>query len=399
MQPADSIRGWFPAIDQTAAPRAVPAGLDIGEIAKRANTFRARLEKTKSEIGATDFEWYPYDSWGNLQHLDKLLKEERRFLLDLIFPASVLDIGCADGELSFFFESLGCKVQAIDWPPTNHNSMRGVKALKEALRSSVEIHTKDLDAPFSLPSQRYGLVLLLGVLYHLKNVFYVLETLARQARYCILSTRVARVSPDKGTSFHRLPMAYLLDKTEANNDPTNYWIFSEAGLRRILDRAGWEICDYMSFGNTVDSDPASWEGDERAFCFLKSRVPDAFLSIELLRGWHALEQGNWRWTEKRFSIAARTPVSEQPSLRLEFRLPPDLLASLGPITLAGSANGIPLPWETYREAGAHIYACKVPAGALTGGIVRFDFELDKALPPSDLDRRELGIVVSSVRVD
>lgn len=67
-------------------------------------------------------------------------------------------------------------------------------------------------------------------------------------------------------------MAYLLDERESNNDSTNYWIFSDAGFRRILKRTGWEIRDYITVGNTANSDPATQEGDERAFCLAESRV-------------------------------------------------------------------------------------------------------------------------------
>jgi tRNA (mo5U34)-methyltransferase len=68
------------------------------------------------------------------------------------------------------------------------------------------------------------------------------------------------------------PVAYLVTATECNNDPSNYWIFSAEGLRRILDRTGWDILDWMTVGQHVDSDPASAEGDERAFCLVRSRV-------------------------------------------------------------------------------------------------------------------------------
>jgi hypothetical protein len=66
-------------------------------------------------------------------------------------------------------------------------------------------------------------------------------------------------------------VAYLVAPQECNNDCTNYWIFSEEGLRRILARTGWDVCDFTTVGNRVDSDPASPEGDERAFCLVKSR--------------------------------------------------------------------------------------------------------------------------------
>lgn len=68
-----------------------------------------------------------------------------------------------------------------------------------------------------------------------------------------------------------VPTAYLVSPSETNNDPTNYWIFTSPGLRRILDRTGWDVLDYMTVGNTHNSDPATAEGDERAFCLVRSR--------------------------------------------------------------------------------------------------------------------------------
>lgn len=79
------------------------------------------------------------------------------------------------------------------------------------------------------------------------------------------------MTTDKRTSLFTIPVAYLLDERESNNDPSNYWIFSDAGLKRILKRTGWDICDYITIGNTANSDPAISEGDERAFLFMKSR--------------------------------------------------------------------------------------------------------------------------------
>ena len=172
----------------------------------------------------------------------------------------------------------------VDYPPTNYNSCRGVRRLKEALQSNVEIFETDLDRHFTLPQQRYSFAFFLGILYHLKNPFGALEALAEHARHAVISTRVARYNVARGAEavddsenvsrvrLQSLPVAYLLDPTECNNDATNYWIFSETGLRRILSRTGWDILDFITLGNDQDSDPASPEGDERAFCLVRSRM-------------------------------------------------------------------------------------------------------------------------------
>lgn len=259
----EATRGATPPPDESR--------MDIVELRTRALAFNDMLEAEKHQLTPRSFEWYPYGTLSNFIPLDRLLTGERRFLLDLIGADPIVDIGAADGDLAFFLETLGCKAEIIDYGPTNFNGLQGARALKAARSSSVAIHEINLDAQFALPHERYGLVFFLGLLYHLKNPFYALEALARAARYCLISTRIARLTPDKRTDFSQAPVAYLLGPAEANNDSTNYWIFSEAGLRRLFERTGWEVCDYLSAGNTVDSDPASPEGDERAFCLVKSR--------------------------------------------------------------------------------------------------------------------------------
>jgi len=243
--------------------------MDIKEIREKGFSFEKDLNQKKLSVKPENF-WYPYGIMNNLIHLDNLLTGENRDLLSLIDKKPVLDIGSADGDLAFFFESLGIEVDVIDYSPTNFNGMEDVKLLKKTLNSSVEIYNLDIDSQFSMPAKNYGLILLLGTLYHLKNPYFILETLSKRGTYCLLSTRITKFSPDKKTHLASLPVAYLVDPRETNNDPTNYWMFSKKGLERIINRTGWEICDFMTVGNTIDSDPASKEGDERAFCLLKS---------------------------------------------------------------------------------------------------------------------------------
>jgi SAM-dependent methyltransferase len=252
--------------------REEPAGkLDIHSLIGLALRFRAHLESVKAGLKPDGWGWYPYDSFTNFYPIRKLLQGEHRYLLELAHGLPVLDVGCADGALAFFLESQGAAVHAVDYPATNFIGMRGVRALHAALGSHVEIFEMDLDGRFALPPARYGLAFFLGTLYHLKNPFYALEALARQARYGLLSTRIARLTPDGQVNFREHPMAYLLDAGEANGDSTNYWIFSEWGLRRILDRAGWDVLALTTTGDTRRSNPSGTDHDERAFCLLGSR--------------------------------------------------------------------------------------------------------------------------------
>jgi len=246
--------------------------LTIDDVIARLSAFTDKLKQTRAGLNKPAKFWYPFQILNNAIHLDRLLTKNNRKLGKLIGSHALADIGAGDGEMSFLFESLGYEVDIVENPPTNHNYLAGARTLAKALNSKVKIYECDLDSQFRLPRERYGLVLFFGILYHLKNPFYALEQLARQADYIVISTRIARYTPDKKTYIDDQPLAYLVHATEANNDPFNYWIFSDAGLKRILDRSGWQIVDYMRAGNLVNSDPASDSGDERAFVLAKSKI-------------------------------------------------------------------------------------------------------------------------------
>jgi SAM-dependent methyltransferase len=369
--------------------------MDIRELAQRADRFSARLKEAQASLADEGIAWYPFDSAGNFFHLDALLEGKHRDLAALAGAGEVLDIGCADGFEAFFLESLGMKVHAIDHAATNYNGMRGVRRLKEALGSRVEIDDIDLDTQFRLPGGTFRLALFFGILYHLKNPFYALERLARQAEYCLLSTRIARFAEGKDLS--ALPVGYLVGAAETNADPTNYWIFSGAGLRRLLDRTQWEIREYLTTG-ARGSNPASREGDERAFCLARSRIlrpPPA-----LTRGWHGPEEGGWRWTERRFAARFSEVQAERPAaLRLEFLLPEAVLAAGGTQRVSARVNGFDLPPREYREAGRSVYTAAVPAGVLPDETALAEFELSAALGPEQTDGRELGVVVAAVTLE
>src|ERR1700676_4142761 len=120
------------------------------ELSHTADRFKKKLDALKESLGPQEFEWYPYDSFGYISRLDLLLKGRLSVVKAMAGSEPVLDAGCGDGALSYFMESLGCRGDAVDNPPTNHSGMRGVRRLKEALESKVEIHQMDIDAQFEL---------------------------------------------------------------------------------------------------------------------------------------------------------------------------------------------------------------------------------------------------------
>jgi tRNA (mo5U34)-methyltransferase len=365
---------------------------DIQGLAEAAGQFQIRLAELKAANCVPDFDWYPYDSFGNLAHVASMLREERRDLLRLAAGAPVLDIGCGDGDLSFFFESFGCRAKAVDHPDTNYNRTLGFRALRTLLGSSAELHIRDVDGGLEFQNRTYGLALCLGVLYHLKNPYFLLETLARHARYCLLSTRIAQVTP-RGTPIAEDAVAYLLGPREANNDLTNYWIFSEGGLRRILERTGWEVCDYAAEGFDQGSDPVAGARDQRAYCMIRSKLPDPWLDADLEEGWHAMENHSWRWTARVFAVTVKRTLSDAPALHFRFHVQEAVVKSLGRVRLQAKVAGFDLPAYEFDTSGEHTYLQQVPPEAFADEYVTVRFELDKVLSPTVTDDRELGVQV------
>jgi 2-polyprenyl-3-methyl-5-hydroxy-6-metoxy-1,4-benzoquinol methylase len=242
-------------------------------LVRRGLRFRRTFESAKASIGSAEFDWYPYDSFSNLFCLQQLLVSAQLSLDTVTASRTILDIGAGDGALSFFMESLGYKVHAWDNSATNMNRMSGIRSLARALGSQIEITDADVDKGAAFVGY-HGLALFLGILYHLRNPYGVLESLAHSARYCLLSTRIARLSKDRSVSMDAMPVAWLLDEAETNSDATNYWIFSYPGLLRLVSRTGWRVCSALTTGAAA-SDPVSPGADERAFLLLESRILSA----------------------------------------------------------------------------------------------------------------------------
>ncbi len=135
-----------------------------------ATGFHQRLKSIKSEtpLGPrgpnSELEWYPWISLAAFQILEGFLGDDVDALLGLTRGDPVLDVGCGDGDVAFFLESLGARVDTVDHVPTNYNAMVGVRTLKRLLKSGIAIHTIDLDQRPNLPASNYGLTIMLGVL-------------------------------------------------------------------------------------------------------------------------------------------------------------------------------------------------------------------------------------------
>jgi len=139
-------------------------------------------------------------------------------------------------------------------------------------------------------------------------------------------------------------------------------------------------------------------------------LPDGLLSAvhmgdpravpQLLEGFHGLEQGVWRWTARKFVVALQAPAGgagQETQLEFKLTLPDAVIARLTGVTLTARINGTDLGSESYQQPGEYVFTKAVPASVLQSGeAVKVEFELDKALPPGEADKRELGVVAVSV---
>ena len=206
----------------------------MSEIAAAEPGFRKHLLASRNSV--PDIHWYPYTSLDNVSILSGFLPPD----LDIVpHGGAVLDIGAADGDMGFLLHTLGCEVDFLDNAPTNFNNCEGLRRTSTLLKHRGTLIEQDIDWGFEL-SRDYDLAIFLGILYHLRNPALALMRLAQRCRRALISTRVATRLPN-GQDIAAAPIAYLLDKREANGDPTNYWIFSPAGLERLLRRSGWSV--------------------------------------------------------------------------------------------------------------------------------------------------------------
>ena len=129
------------------------------------------------------------------------------------------------------------------------------------------------------------------------------------------------------------------------------------------------------------------------------RVADPKVTGQLVSGFHAVESGSWRWTQRQFTVALGVPAGAAQSgavLELHLTVPPPSIEKLNSLTLTASIDGADLGPETYSKPGPYVYKREVPARLLAGSSVRVVFALDKAIQPGGADLRELGVVVTSI---
>lgn len=128
-------------------------------------------------------------------------------------------------------------------------------------------------------------------------------------------------------------------------------------------------------------------------------MADPNAAKQLADGFYAVESNSWRWTAGRFTVLLHPPrmaAKKGATLQLKFAIPDVAFPRMKGVSLSAYVNGTPLTPESYQHAGPYVYTRDVPASLLTSDVVRVDFSVDKTIPPTAVDKRELGVIASLV---
>ena len=129
------------------------------------------------------------------------------------------------------------------------------------------------------------------------------------------------------------------------------------------------------------------------------KMSDAAATDQLVHGFYGVEGGAWRWTAGKFTVALRPPLASAQrgaTLTFAFSIPAVVIQKLHDLTLTASVGNTKLKSETYAKAGSETFSADVPPELLGQDKLVVDFALDKSLPPSPADQRELGVIAVSV---
>lgn len=132
------------------------------------------------------------------------------------------------------------------------------------------------------------------------------------------------------------------------------------------------------------------------------KMSDAAASVQLLKGFHSLEGGAWRWTAGKFQVLLRPPTGaaqKGATLSFAFSLPDVVIQKLSALSLSASIGSTKLKTEKYSKPGPYTFTADVPATLMAGDNVIVDFEFDKSLPSGSVDQRELSAVATSIGLE
>jgi hypothetical protein len=131
-------------------------------------------------------------------------------------------------------------------------------------------------------------------------------------------------------------------------------------------------------------------------------MADPNTAVQLLKGFHAVEQNSWRWTMGRFAVTFKAPAGagqKGATLVGKFTVPEAVIKHVKSTALTASVAGKEIGSQTYNSPGDYTFTAEVPAALFTSDAMTVDFSLSNFLPAGTGDGRELGIVVTTIALE
>jgi hypothetical protein len=180
---------------------------------------------------------------------------------------------------------------------------------------------------------------------------------------------------------------------------TNAFLSNLKDAHPIVQRHTVRGRNDVPYAEVVEIEPGSigkgpQPGEASAISFGDAHVSDR------LSGFYQIEEQGWRWSSRQFSITLGSPgPGADARLTVQIYIPAAVIEKLGAITLAARLGDHQLRPETYRQPGEFTFARDVDAAWMAPDSNRIVFTLDKSLPPTAADRRELGIIVKNAALE
>jgi tRNA (mo5U34)-methyltransferase len=164
------------------------------------------------------------------KRIDRLKKEADIVFQHGVVDRTVLDIGASDGWFSFQAERRGAaRVVAADYRRDRSTFLLA----RSALDSHVEVRWLDLRTAEPADNEMFDVVLLLGVLYHLKSPLDGLERAAKFAKQTLVVETL--------TSLNEMNRpAMLMFETHVSND---WWKPNIKCVEHMLATVGFQVTD------------------------------------------------------------------------------------------------------------------------------------------------------------
>ena len=214
------------------------------------------------------FTWYHSFRFGNVYAPGTITSLKYQMWVSSLIPENlegktVLDVGTADGFYSFLCESRGAKkVVAVDWL-----EFPGFTAAHKILNSKVEFQKLVVDdstrgftklksdiGTINNIEEKFDIVLLFGVLYHLPNPIMILQKLFENTDMLLIASHII--------DSEELAMYYYPEGSLTTGDTTNWWVPTPSCLTDIGTRIGFEksvLVDTFDF----DSINANLQQDDK----------------------------------------------------------------------------------------------------------------------------------------